>query len=54
MNEQDYEWVSVSTVAKRQGVTSQTIRNRIKDGLYEVKEFERGKMKGILVAVPRM
>lgn len=43
------EWVSVSTMAKRAGVSSQTIRNRIREGLYETQTFERGTMKGILV-----
>lgn len=49
MNEQEYEWISVSSLAKREGVTAQTIRNRIARGMYQTKEFERGSMKGILV-----
>jgi hypothetical protein len=53
MNEKEYKWISVSSMAKLQGVSTQTIRNRIKDGVYETREFERGKMKGILVALPQ-
>lgn len=42
-------WVSVSTLANKLGVSKQTIYNRIKDGIYECKTFQRGKMNGILV-----
>ena len=54
MNENEYEWVSVSTLAKRNGVTTQTIRNRIANGMYETKEFERGRMRGILVLTTKI
>mgnify|MGYP002528415511 CR=1 FL=1 len=46
------EWISVSTLAKRENVTPQTIRNRIARGMYQTKEFERGRMRGILVLAP--
>ena len=43
------EWVSVSEMAKMQGVSKQTIYNRIREGLYETQTFQRGKMNGILI-----
>lgn len=46
----DVEWISVSELAKRIGKTKQTAYNRIKQGFYVTKEFQRGSMKGILVA----
>ena len=42
-------WVSVSEMAKMQGVSKQTIYNRIREGLYETQTFQRGKMNGILI-----
>lgn len=47
--EKEFEWVSVSELAQRLGVSDQTIYNHIKEGLYETMEFQRGTMKGILV-----
>ena len=44
-----FEWLSVSEVAKLEDVSTTTIYNRIKDGIYETMEFERGAYKGILV-----
>lgn len=49
----DVEWVSVSELARRIGKTKQTIYNYIRKNLYETMEFQRGKMKGILVQVPK-
>ena len=47
---QTNEWVSVSTMAKRLGVSKQTVYNRIKKGGYDTQTFERGtKMIGILI-----
>lgn len=43
------KWVSVSQMARMQGVSKQTIYNRIHEGLYETQTFQRGKMNGILV-----
>ena len=51
-NEQ-YEMLSVSTVAKMQGVSSQTIYNQIKAGMWETQEYQRGQYKGILVKYPK-
>lgn len=48
-NNNESEWVSVSSLAKTLGVSKQTVYNKIKQGLYEVNTFERGKMRGILV-----
>ena len=45
-------WMSVSGFAKTIGVSKQTVYNRIKEGIYETKEFSGGKMKGILVKAP--
>jgi transposase len=50
-NEQ-YEMLSVSDVAKKLGVTSQTVYNQIKAGMWETQEFKRGQYKGILVKYP--
>jgi excisionase family DNA binding protein len=52
MDEQ-YEYISVSELAERLGVSSQTIRNRIKDGLIETTTWRRGKMIGILCKVKK-
>lgn len=51
--EDNFEFVSISTLAKRLGVSGQTIRNRIKEGLYETMQFKRGDMNGILVKVKK-
>ena len=53
MNENEYEWISVSSLAVQLNVTSQTIYNRIKRGDYPVKEFKRGGMNGVLVGVKK-
>lgn len=53
MNENEYEWISVSSLAVQLNVTSQTIYNRIKRGDYQVKEFKRGDMRGVLVGVKK-
>lgn len=50
--ENNSEWVSVSTLAKSLSVSEQTIRNRVKAGVYETMVFKRGKMKGILIKRP--
>ena len=47
----NYEWVSISTLAKRLGFSDQTIRNRVKEGFYETLNFKRGKLNGILIKV---
>lgn len=49
--EGNYEYVSISTLAKRLGVSGQTIRNRIKEGQYETMQFKRGVMNGLLIKV---
>lgn len=46
--EEREEWVSVSEMAERASVSTQTIRNRIKEGLIDTVTFKRGKMRGIL------
>ena len=48
------EWISVSELAKRMNVTSQTIYNRISKGDLKTKEFTRGKMRGLLVCSPQI
>lgn len=45
------EWISVSELAMRLGVSKQTVYNRIRENLYETQTFRRGKMSGILVKV---
>lgn len=49
--EEEFEWISVSSLAIILNVSKQTIYNRIRHGYYETKEFERGQMKGLLVKV---
>ena len=49
--QENNEWVSVSEMAELKGVSIQTIRNRIKDGLIETTSFKRGKMRGILCRI---
>lgn len=54
-NNEEIERISISEFAQRVGCSSQTIRNRIFDnelGL-DVFEFQRGKMKGYLICVPK-
>lgn len=53
MNEQEYEWMSVSSLAVMLNVTTSTIYNRIARGVYATKEFKRGSMNGVLVGVPK-
>lgn len=50
--ERQYEYISVSEYAERCGVSIQTIRNRIKDGLVDTIVFKRGRMRGLLCKVP--
>lgn len=49
--QENNEWISVSEMAERCGVSIQTIRNRIKDGLIETTSFKRGRMRGLLCRV---
>ena len=53
MNDDKYEWISVSECAKRIGKTNQTVYNQIKAGFWETRTFKRGSMTGILVAYPK-
>ena len=48
------EWISVSELALRTGKTKQTIYNKIKQGIYPTKVFNRGSMRGLLVCVPKV
>jgi prophage antirepressor-like protein len=47
--EQNEQWVSASDLARSLGVSTQTIYNRVKKGVYETKVFNRGAYKGILI-----
>lgn len=49
----DMEWVSVSELAELLNVSKQTIYNKVKAHLYEIKNFKRGKMVGILIKKPK-
>lgn len=53
MDNGQYEMLSVSDVARRQNVSTQTIYNQIKSGLWETQEFQRGKYRGVLVKYPK-
>lgn len=52
-SEKDFEWVSASTVAERLGISTQMVYVRIKEGLYETQQFQRGKMNGWLIKMPK-
>lgn len=52
-NSENTEWISISTLAERLGVTKQTIYNHVKQGMYPTKEFKRGTMRGVLVQVAK-
>jgi len=47
----NYEWVSPSTLARRLGISTQMVYIRIKQGMYEAQQFDRGSMNGWLVKV---
>ena len=53
-NKENFEWISISELAELLNVTKQTIYNRVKSGLYETKQFKRGKMIGILIKKPKI
>lgn len=53
MEEKEFEWISVSELAKREGVSAQLIYHRIKNELYETQRFSRGSMSGYLIKVPK-
>lgn len=48
-NQLNDDWISVSEMAKRLGVTKQTCYNHLKQNRYEYKTFSRGSMRGLLV-----
>lgn len=54
MENNETEWVSVSELAKRIGKSKQTVYNKIKQGCYETKVFNRGSMRGLLVGTPKL
>lgn len=43
------EWYSVSELAEKLHVSTQTIYNRIKNSAYEVRTFRRGRYNGFLI-----
>ena len=47
--ENNEEWISASEFAKRKKVSTQTIYNRVRAGVYESREFKRGVYKGIII-----
>lgn len=47
--ESNAEWYSVSELAEKLHVSTQTIYNRIKKGEYETQPFKRGMYKGFLI-----
>ena len=49
MNENDYDWVSVSEYAKILGKSKQTVYNMVKANKLESKQFKRGSMIGLLI-----
>ena len=53
MENEQYEMLSVSSVAKKLGKTPQTVYNQIKAGMWKTIEYKRGKYKGVLVKFPK-
>lgn len=51
-NDDKFEWVTPSEVARREGITTSMVYVRMKEGHYETHEFVRGKMKGYLIKTP--
>lgn len=43
------DWITPSCLARKLGVSVQTVYNRVKTGKYEAHTYERGKMNGILI-----
>ena len=43
------EWISVSEMAQRMGVSTQTIYNKVSKGEFKSRRFRRGRMAGILI-----
>lgn len=54
MSDNDYDWVSVSSLAVQLNVSKQTIYNRCARGEYPTKTFKRGSMTGLLVGTPKL
>ena len=54
MNENDYDWISVSEYAKRLGKSKQTVYNMVKANKLESKQFKRGSMIGLLIKCERV
>lgn len=54
MNEQEYDWVSVSEYAKRIGKSKQTVYNMVKERKLESKTFRRGTMIGLLIKCEKL
>ena len=54
MIDNEYDWMSVSSLAVQLNVSKQTIYNRIAKNEYPVKRFRRGSMDGILVGTPKL
>lgn len=54
MENSEIEWVSVSELAQRLGKSKQTIYNKIRQGCYETKVFNRGSMRGLLVGTSKL
>jgi len=51
---EEFEWLSVSELAKRENVSIQTIYNRIKEGVYETMTFDRQGMNGYLIKTKKI
>ena len=54
MNENNYDWVSVSEYAKILGMSKQTVYNMVKANKLESKQFKRGSMIGLLIKFERI
>ena len=49
MNENDYNWISVSEYAKMLGKSKETVYNMVKANKLESKSFKRSSMIGLLI-----
>ena len=49
----EYEWIGISELAKRNNVSKQTCYNWCKQRKFETIRYRRGKMQGLLIKVKR-
>lgn len=53
MKKTEYEFIGVSTLAERLGISKQAVYCRIRKGYYDVQKYNRGSMNGWLIKVEK-